>query len=383
LTPSITPTRTVTPTNTVTPTRSLTPTPTVTPTLPALLLSVSASSAQSCYNISDASFTLSASGGNGAPYEYSRDNTNWQASATFSSLAGGSYTGYVRNNNRTGTVASVSVGNLSRTAPNATFTLSNYNGFNLSCNGGADGTIAVTNGTGGTGTGYSASTDNATYFLLPKTFTNQTQGNKTIYIKDSNGCVQSYDQTITQPTSQTATISIFTYDTGSCDGEVQLESTGGTWPKTYRLYRDTSTPYSNYSKDTLVSTISGVTSGASVQYVNGLCDSGRYWLEVTDANGCIVNSSTSVQLGGYFSTKNITFGAGITCGGGTATAVFLGLSDYQNYTASGNIYLAGMTLYSNSNGGTWSSGAGRVRDEDTGTVFDITNQGYLTFYFNC
>ena len=362
----------------------MTPTPSVTPTLPALLLSVSASSSQSCYNISDASFTLSASGGNGAPYEYSKDNSNWQVSATFSSLAGGTYTGYVRNNNRTGTVTSVNVGNLSRTAPNATFTLSSYNGYNVSCNSGADGTIAVTNGTGGTGTGYSASTDNSTYFLLPKTFYNQTQGTKTIYIKDSNGCVQSYDQNLTQPTAQTSTISIYSYDDGSCNGEVQLESTGGVWPKTYRLYRDTSNPYSNYSKDTLVATISGVTSGGPTQYVNSLCDSGRYWLEVTDANGCAQISSTSVQLGGYFAVKNVYFASPtVGCGGGTSTVVFLYLSDFTNYVNANYSFLAGMTLYSNGSGGTWSSGSGQVRDNDTGNIFDITTQGYITYYFSC
>ncbi len=91
-TPSITPTGTATPTPTVTPTATVTPTvtktstptPTVTQSLPALSLLVSTSSQQTCYNVNDASFTLSASGGNGAAYEYSKDNTNWQSGATFS-----------------------------------------------------------------------------------------------------------------------------------------------------------------------------------------------------------------------------------------------------------------------------------------------------------
>jgi hypothetical protein len=289
-TPTNTPTNTVTntPTNTPTPTKTPTGTPTPTPSLPALTVSVSSSSPQSCYNVSDASFTLSASGGNGASYEYSRDNTNWQASASFSSLAGGTYTGYVRNSNRVGTVASVSVGNLAKTAPNATFT-----NTNVSCNGGANGSIAVSGGSGGSGTGYSTSIDNVTYFNLPKTFNSLTAATRSVYVKDSLGCVQSYSQTITQPTVQTATIPTVVNETISGNGSLTVTSTGGVWPKTYRIYKDTTTAsYTDYdyANDTLVATFTDKVE-SSPSSVKGSLDCGNYYFSVVDANGCTTYSA--------------------------------------------------------------------------------------------
>lgn len=127
-----------------------------------------------------------------------------------------------------------------------------------------------------------------------------------------------------------------------------------------------------------------MTSGGPTQYVNALCDSGRYWLEVTDANGCAQISSTSVQLGGYFAVKNVYYASPtVGCAGGTSTAVYLYLADYTNYVNANNSFLAGMTLYSNGSGGTWSSGSGQVRDDDTGIIFNITTQGYITIDVYC
>jgi hypothetical protein len=372
--PTPTPTQTQTPTKTpaVTSTPTLTRTPT--PTLPALLLSVSSSTPQTCYTSSNATFTLSASGGNGAPYEYSKDNVNWQTGATFSNLAGGTYSGYVRNNNRTGTVASVSVGSLSRSAPNATFTLSNYNGYGLSCNGGANGSIAVTSGTGGSGSGYSGSTDDVTYYALPKTFSGLTAGVKTIYIKDStNLCMQSYDQTLTQPTAQTATLTVVQVDDGTGNGEVQASSTGGVWPKTYKLYADTSSPYSDYSTDNLIGTITGVTSGATTQFFSNLTG-GYYWLQVTDANGCITNSTNEVSVFNYIYIGKLDVGTNLTScatGQGVLTNTYLISYDYASYVANG-ILTNGMRLYPNASGGSWTASGNTVFDPLYGIIYFIS-----------
>ena len=309
-------------------------------------MSVSSSSLQSCYNVSDASFTLSASGGNGASYEYSKDGTTYQASATFSSLAGGTYNGYVRNTNRTGTVASVSVGSLVRTAPNATITVTN-----VSCNGGADGQIAVTSGTGGTGSGYSGSTDDVTYFALPKTFYTLTQGSYTVYIKDSNGCKQSYAQTITQPTAQVCNISVYSYDSGAGDGQIAVVVSGGTGLKTLKLYQDTSTPYSDYSTDTLVQTATFVANNSTYYFTNVGCTATNYWVQCTDANGCVIHSNTSVRVCGNFQTFPPSFklGNNLSCTPiSPFNRIWLGSIDYSNFVANGNMLSPGMVLYTDS-----------------------------------
>ena len=484
VTPTFTPTSTVTPTPTQTPT----PTPTVTQSLPALSLLVSSSSQQTCYNVNDASFTLNASGGNGAAYEYSRDNTNWQSSATFSNLSGASYTGYVRNINRTGSVASVFVGDLSRSAPSisATFTqpicngnsdgtiivsnptggiggpystkLTNsdgsstiyayqtysstrtYSGLvagtyrvyvkdsngttcesfssvtvtqptavtvssssityptcwtgttgsvvlsasggsgqfeyskdngstwqtsstfsslsgitynfksrdknatsctsstltidlsrsapnatitvtNVSCNGGSNGAIATSSPFGGNSGVYTVSINGSDYFSFPKTFTNLTSGSYTIYVKDYLGCVASYPQTITQPTAQTAALSVVTLPTCSgssynSNGVLQLTSSGGVFPKTYKLYADTSSPYNDCFSGTEVGTWTNVTSGGATFNATGLTYYG-YCLQVTDANGCVTNTGITElapTITATFSSSQFT-----AVGGGSST----------------------------------------------------------------
>jgi hypothetical protein len=544
VTPTITPTTTVTPTISLTPTNTVTPTktPTPTPTLPALSVSVSSSNVQTCYGDSTASFVLSASGGNGASYEYSKDNSTWQASATFSSLAGNTYTGYVRNSNRTETVASVLVGNLAKTAVTHSITYSSFNGFNIdcnggsngtitvnsasggtgtgyqtsinnvnyfslpksftglsataytiytkdsngcmttssptltqptalsisisgtaptcyngsngsvtasvtggagtygyylstngsgyagpqasatftglsngtysilvvdgnsctafssnstlnktapnatitvtnvSCNGGADGSIAVSSGTGGSGASYSASTDNSTYFALPKTFYSLDSANSpyTIYIKDGAGCVQSYSTAVTQPTAQTCEISLAAYDDGTNIGQITASLGGGTGVKTVRLYLDTSAPYSDYSTDTLVATQTGVSNGGTHTFTGLSCNTSKYWVQVTDANGCVTQSSSSINVCSFISTNRPRFNTTAnTASGGDLVVTYLRYDDYVNYAANGNEYSAGMILYSTIGGGQWGEGAGFIFDVGGSSCVTAISSGGL------
>ena len=313
--PTNTQTPTQTPTNTQTPTKTQTPTPTVTPSLPALTLSVSSYTIQSCYTTSDGTFTLSASGGNGATYEYSKDNTNWQGSATFSSLAGTTYTGYVRNSGRNGTVASVSVSSLARTAPNATFTVTN-----LLC-AGSDGSVAVTDGTGGSGSGYSVALnyDNATYYSLPKTFSNLTSGLYDFYLKDSSGCTKMYSYTITQPFALIANITDVVNTSGAGgNGSLTIRCQGGTGTKTMRLYKDTTEPYNDYTPGTLIhtATTTGTDYASTSVSVTNL-DCGYYYMVVTDDNGCVSTTSGESRILCPLTSFTIYGGSssGVACGG--------------------------------------------------------------------
>ena len=390
------------PTSTPAPTSAATSTPTPTPTLPALSVSVDSATLQTCWNSNDASFTLSASGGNGAPYEYSRDNSNWQSSATFSGLAGTSYTGYVRNDNRLGTVASTSVSSLARSQPEVSVSSASYpscwnssngslvlsgsggsgtfyysidNGANyqyndayfpnltsqtyyirvkdtnncesqslvpynlntgeptadftptnISCNGGSDGSIATSlvNSNGiyyryNAGAGFTNTS--GTRYNVGTSRGSLTSGSYTFRIYNSNeSCYKDYTITLTQPTLQTASITNVVGATSGDNGSLTISSGGGTWNKTYRLYKDSASPYNDYPTDNLVATYSNVTAGSPSFNVTGLA-CGYYWLQVTDANGCTTNTTTYE----------------VTCPGTTATI---------NYSVQGS--RAGLTIYSTS-----------------------------------
>jgi len=335
-------------------------------------LSVSSTTLQTCWNTNNASFTVSATGGNGAPYEYSRDNSNWQSSATFSSLAGTTYTAYVRNNNRLGTVASTSVSSLARSQPSAsvqaagftscwnssdgsltlsasggsggyTYSINNgasyqsstefnnltsdtyyyrvkdsngcesqsleqyvlvtntpnatFTSTNISCNGGSDGTIATaiidSNGVYYRyNAGSSFTNTGGTRYFVGQSRGSLTAGSYTFRIYNSpETCYKDYTITLTQPTLQTASITNVVGATSGDNGSLTISSGGGTWNKTYRLYKDSVTPYNDYPTDNLVATYSNVTAGSPSFNVTGLA-CGYYWLQVTDANGCTTNTIT-------------------------------------------------------------------------------------------
>jgi hypothetical protein len=157
----------------------------------------------------------------------------------------------------------------------------------VSCNGGSDGTITVSNISGGIGGPYSVKLNsNGTYQVTTtsRTYSSLTSGYYEIYVKDSNNNETIIGINVTQPALNVPTITII--DSQS----LNASSSGGVWPKTYRLNQDTSSPYvSGECGDTLVVTINNVTESNATQLIEGLA-SGYYCLEVTDANGCIVNS---------------------------------------------------------------------------------------------
>jgi hypothetical protein len=249
----------------------------------AVTISLSSSSAPTCFNGGDGSIVVSASGGNGS-HQYRINSGSWQSSGTFSSLGSTSYNLQARDTN--GCESSTINVNITKSAPTASVSQSN-----VSCNGGSNGSITVSSPSGGSGSGYTYSRDGVNY-QSSGTFSSLTAGTYSIYVKDGVGCVNAVTTIeITQPSAQAATITVNTFATcnGVEDGAITLSSSGGTFPKTYRLYADTSAPYVTCG-GTLVGTYTGVTSGGPSVYVTGIDEYG-YCLEVTDNNGCVTNSS--------------------------------------------------------------------------------------------
>ena len=342
----------------------------------ALSISISGT-APTCYNGSNGSVTASVTGGAGTyGYYLSTNGSGYagpQASATFTGLSNGTYSILVVDGNSCTAFSSNST--LNKTAPNATRTVTN-----VSCNGGADGQIAVTSGTGGSGGPYSASTNNSTWFELPKIFYTLTQGSYDVYIKDGAGCVQSYSTAVTQPTAQTCTISLEAYDDGTNIGQITASLGGGTGVKTVKLYLDTSAPYSDYSTDTLVATQTGVSNGGTHTFTGLSCNSSKYWVQVTDANGCVIQSSSSINVCSFISTQRPKFNTtAATASGGSLVVTYLRNDDYVNYVANGNEYSAGMTLYRSNSGTAWDQGAGYIFDVGgSGCAIAISSLGLLS-----
>ena len=102
----------------------------------------------SCSGDNDGEIVINASGGSGS-YTYSLNNGfSYQASSTFSTLSSALYLIRVKDSAncvRTGSAQ------LNKTDPSATFVMSS-----VSCHGGSDGEITVSNPTGGNGATYNS-----------------------------------------------------------------------------------------------------------------------------------------------------------------------------------------------------------------------------------
>ena len=337
----------------------------VTITQPTQLIgSISSSTNPTCYNGSDGSVTASGSGGT-SPYTYSSDGTTYQSSATFTGLSVGSVTIYVKDANGCVTSASTT---LSKTAPNASFSITN-----VTCNGGSTGSIAVSSGTGGSGSGYQAKNGSGgTYANLPVTYSSLAAGTYTIYIKDSSGCIQTYSQTVTQPTA----VSISTSGTNpTCyngsDGSITITGSGGTPPYTYSANGGSSYQSSN--------TFTGLTAGS-------------YTTIVKDSNNCTASGGATLATSAPNATISVT---NATCNGGTGSIVVSSGtggsgSGYQSKNGSGGTYANLPVTYSSLAAGSYTiyikDGSGCIQTysatvtQPTVVTVSVSSTSYTTCY---
>ena len=202
----------------------------------------------------------------------------------------------------------------------ASYTSSNYNGYNLACFGDNNASIDIQiNG----GTAPFSNYLNST-LQIGLSLNNLSAGNYTDSIVDFNGCSSNTIINLTQPSQLINTlipIDISCYDL--CDGEIYSSISGGVFPY-YYLWTNTQTTTN----------------------ISNLC-SGNYSLTLTDENGCIENASTttinmpndiSVSLD---STLNISTYSGnngyiyITANGGSGTLNTNWSSD-NNYSSTNN-----------------------------------------------
>ena len=148
-----------------------------------------------------------------------------------------------------------------------TLHLTNYNGFNVSCNGGNDGSAQVTALQGVAPFTYVWSNG-----ITDSIGTNLTAGTYSVTATDANGCFNVLNITITEPPALTtsATVTSPISFPGVNDGAAMVSPSGGTSPYTYLWSNNATTPT-----------------------INNLF-AGTYTVTVTDANGC--TSIASVTL---------------------------------------------------------------------------------------
>lgn len=207
--------------------------------------------------------------------------------------------------------------------PGPTVTLT---GTNLSCNGASNGTVTVV-ANGGTGI--------LTYVWSTATATGATSvtglgaGSYNVSVTDAGGCTGVSNVTITQPAPIKSTFSSTDATCGSSNGSLTVTPSGGAAPYTY-VWFDSSTGQ----------TASSLTSGG-------------YAVTITDANGCTLDTSGTVNPAGG-GVASITLGSNVSCYGkkdGSATASVAGGTPAYTYTWS---HGPTTTTVSNLAGGTYS-----------------------------
>ena len=247
-----------------------------------------------CKGSSDGSATATPSGGT-APYAYI-----WSGSGSTTATSTGlnaSTTYYVSITDANGcSITGISVTVPEPDAVSMNFTMSDYNGFNVSCNNSTDGSVDVTANGGNAPYTYSA---DSIYWQASSTFLNVGSGWHTVYSQDANDCISIDSVEVIAPNELDPNITILSTVTcsGANDGILASIIQGGAGSYSYL--------WSNLGVNDSIAGLS----------------EGFYSVEVTDFNGCTATDTITLAPD-FVLFSNITTTT-ISCTGssdGTATA---------------------------------------------------------------
>jgi gliding motility-associated-like protein len=230
---------------------------------PAVLTHIATPQNASCDNVFDGSITVNAAGGV-TPYSYSLNGGPSQSNNIFNGLSDGSYTVLVTDDNGCFSSSNVIVD----TAYAVYASLVSQTA--VSCYGGVDGTVTVQL-TGGLPP-YSYSI-NGVQFVSSPTFTGLSSGTYVVTLRDSKGCTDFVNVTITQPNQLQAQIdSVINIGcNGASTGAIYISVTGGNQPYNFL--------WSN---------------GATSEDITGLV-AGTYNVAITDAKGCTASVGATIS----------------------------------------------------------------------------------------
>ena len=226
------------------------------PTVLATMIMVDAN--VSCNGFSNGSLTATGTGAT-MPYNYLWSNS--ATTATITGLVAGTYTVTVTDNEGCTSTNSETI-----TEPTSLLATAVVDA-NVSCNGFSDGSMTVT-GTGATMPYNYLWSNSAT----TATITGLVAGTYTVTVTDNEGCTSTSSETITEPTtlSATAVVDANVSCNGFSDGGATASPTGGTMPYTYQ-----------WSNSATTASITGVTAGT-------------YTVTIIDNNGCTASDNLSI-----------------------------------------------------------------------------------------
>ncbi len=259
----------------------------------------------SCFGADNGTVNINASGGSGV-LSYSINNgSTFFTTGIFNNLPPGIYSISVED-----TIGCVATGNITILEPDELIV--NTLPVNTTC-GNTNGEIH-TLVTGGTGI-IQYSINSGTSYQFTGTFINLTQGNYNVIISDANGCTAtatSFLNNIPGPLVSTIPVTNSTCN-NSDDGSFTVQLTGGTGPFQYSL--------------------NGGSTSQMLNYFGSLAP-GTYQIHVTDANGCVADSSAQISEPTAL-TISSTF-TGSTCSSNNASLTLNGTGGTGNYTFSNN-----------------------------------------------
>lgn len=235
-----------------------------------------------CFGASTGSATVAVTGGT-SPYTYLW--SNGAAATSITNLISGSYSVTVTDAN--GCTANNSV-NISQ--PAAALSVAPSVSQQVSCYGGANGSISIAV-SGGT-TPYTYNWSNG---AVTQNISGLNAGAYTVTVTDANGCTQQQSATVTQPSAALSGILSVTQNAscyGWSNGAITSAIAGGTAPYSYQ--------WSN---------------GANTQNITSLV-AGVYTLTVTDANGCLYNQSATVSQPAAALSSATQVNQNVSCYGG-------------------------------------------------------------------
>jgi large repetitive protein len=233
-------------------------------------LTGSVASTNACFNTSNGTITITATGGNGA-LSYSIDNgANYASTASFTGLTAGTYDVKVKDANN----CVLSLNTVTILAPNAALAATSIV-TNVSCNGLSTGAINLSV-TGGAGSNTFAWTGPSSFTATSEDLSARPAGAYNVTVTDAYNCTTTASISITQPSALTiAKTSVNVGCFGQSTGSVNVTVSGGTGAYSYAWTGSSS--YSSTSED--LTTL----------------PSGTYNLTVTDANGCTATTSETIS----------------------------------------------------------------------------------------
>lgn len=231
----------------------------VTVSQPAAIVPTVTVTTVSCYNGTNGSATVAATGGTGnLGYAW----TGGGNTTTINNLAAGNYCVTVTDANNCSVSACQTISNPAQITATAT-------AIDITCNGLSNGGASVT-ATGGTGSLTYTWSNNGTTTSIA----NLAAGTYTVTVKDANNCSVTATTSLTEPTALTASATCVETILGQSTGSATVTAAGGTPGAGYSY---------NWSSGATTATASSLPAGV----VN---------VTVTDANNCTVSTNCEVQF---------------------------------------------------------------------------------------